>query len=122
MLASLGDPRPEVLTVAAMEWCTVLAGPFRMGGDEGSREALHAVELPEFRISKHPVTNAQFAEFVKASGYSAPRFWSEAREAGVWSEDGFKARWESELATGPRERGLDFFRAPSESEQCVTHV
>jgi formylglycine-generating enzyme required for sulfatase activity len=66
---------------------TIPAGEFIMGSTRTQIEKLvqqygekwrwlfeaeapqHRVYLPTYRISKYPVTNAQFAEFIKASGY-----------------------------------------------------
>ncbi len=36
-------------------------------------------ELPGFYIDKYPVTNRQYAAFVKATGYAAPRHWGGGR-------------------------------------------
>lgn len=36
----------------------------------------HPVDVATFRIDVHPVTNAQFAEFVTAGGYDEPSWWS----------------------------------------------
>ncbi len=53
-------------------------------GDEGypadGERPVHAVELPDFWIYRAPVTNAQFMEFVEATGYvtAAERFGSSA--------------------------------------------
>ena len=74
-LAAVGDPRPEVMTVAAMELCAVPAGPFRMGseaddpdGYDDERPA-HDCDLSyEYRIGRYPVTVAQFREYVAATG------------------------------------------------------
>ena len=45
------------------------AGPFLMG------EALVRVELPEFRIAKYPVTNAEYDQFVRATDHRRPDHW-----------------------------------------------
>jgi len=37
----------------------------------------HRVDVPAFSIDQFKVTNAQFARFVHAGGYEAPRLWSE---------------------------------------------
>lgn len=71
-VAVLGDPRPEVLTVEAMEFCRVPAGPFWMGDEEGG-EAEKPVHLAEhlsydYWIGRFPLTVAQFREYVQASG------------------------------------------------------
>lgn len=46
-------------------------GSFRMGSTQFYPEEApaHTVELPAFAIDRHPVTNAQYAEFVAATGY-----------------------------------------------------
>lgn len=72
VLAAVGDPRPEVMTVDGMAFCTVPAGLFRMGSDgpEG-----YAVERPahnylipyDYRIGRYPVTVAQFHEYLEST-------------------------------------------------------
>jgi hypothetical protein len=63
-LGVLGDPRRGVATLEP-DWCDVPAGPFLLGSDDTSSEAefdgkpQRTVELPGFRISRYPVTNAQ---------------------------------------------------------------
>jgi formylglycine-generating enzyme len=46
-------------------------GTFRMGSDRHYPEEApaHNVNVGHFRIDRHPVTNAQFWEFVKSTGY-----------------------------------------------------
>jgi len=49
---------------------------FYMGGNEESREQpIHKVKLSPFRISAYPVTNKEFAEFIKDGGYKDEKFW-----------------------------------------------
>ncbi len=74
-LAAVGDPRPEVNTVDAMELRTVPAGPFRMGSEEDDPQGFdderpaHDCDLAyEYRIGRYPVTVAQFREYVKETG------------------------------------------------------
>src|SRR5207248_73980 len=46
----------------------------------------HEVKLRAFAIARHPVSNAQFLEFVRAGG-AAPRYWVE--RDGEWLERRF---------------------------------
>jgi len=94
-LARLGDPRPgigvtsslligEGVSLPDLVWCHVPSGPFTMGSADdssslfGKETPQHEVNLPAFRVSKYPVTNAQFAAFVKAGGYRERQYWTEA--------------------------------------------
>ena len=47
------------------------AGPFTMGSDTGDPDEapVHEVDLPAFEIDQFEVTNADFAQFVEATGY-----------------------------------------------------
>jgi formylglycine-generating enzyme required for sulfatase activity len=74
-LAAVGDPRPGVMTVEAMELRVVPAGSFRMGSEEDDPQGYederpaHDCDLPyEYRIGRYPVTVAQFREYVEATG------------------------------------------------------
>lgn len=71
VLAYLGDPRPELTTVDGIKFCAVPPGPFMLGSDEDSSEKpLHRFDLKHgYWISQHPLTVAQFREFVQASGH-----------------------------------------------------
>lgn len=92
-LAHLGDPRPEVMTTAGMQFCLVPAGPFWLGSNEDNpveKEAerpLHEHTIPyDYWLGRFPVTNAQFAEFVAAGGYGHEAYWPEAQAADLWRE------------------------------------
>jgi len=58
------------LPVAADGIMLVQAGPFWMGRDDGAPEEapLHRVYVRDVWIERHKVTNAEFAEFLNASG------------------------------------------------------
>ncbi len=107
-LAMLGDPRPGVRLrpdgLPDIAWCEVPAGSFVRGsvadarkddiermfyGDERPQQE---IDLPAFRISRYPITNAQYAAFVKAGGYQEPDYWAVAAAAGYWREEGWVKR------------------------------
>jgi formylglycine-generating enzyme required for sulfatase activity len=52
------------------------------------------IEIPnkDYSMAKYPVTNAQFAEFIKAGGYQEQKW---------WTKDGW-AQWEQDKWTAPR--------------------
>jgi formylglycine-generating enzyme required for sulfatase activity len=53
-----------------------------MARDKNAREEElppHTVHLPEFYISKYPVTNTQYQAFVQATGHRAPGHWEKGR-------------------------------------------
>ncbi|MGB7988531.1 MAG: SUMF1/EgtB/PvdO family nonheme iron enzyme, partial [Candidatus Methylophosphatis roskildensis] len=70
-LALLGDSRPEIMTLDGMHFCLVPAGPFVMGDDRGNdnRKPQHEVDLTQpYLIGRHPVSVAQWREYVRLSG------------------------------------------------------
>ncbi|MSP14045.1 MAG: NACHT domain-containing protein [Chloroflexi bacterium] len=77
VLGYLGDPRLG-------EMVSVAAGKFKMGSAAKDKQAnddekpQHIISLPEYRLGKYPVTNAEYARFVAAKGYQQPRWWTEA--------------------------------------------
>jgi len=89
-LAVLDDPRPGVGLrsdgLPDILWCEVPAGSFIMGSDNARDPDAYDDESPQheqpmpyaYRISKYPITNAQFAAFVQNGGYANPDYWTEA--------------------------------------------
>jgi formylglycine-generating enzyme required for sulfatase activity len=99
VLGRLGDPRPGVgvivipetgLTVPDIDWVEIAAGPFTMGSRADDEQAYdeekpaHELTLPAFRISRYPITNAQYRPFVEASGYEEQRWWTD--EGWAWRQ------------------------------------
>ncbi|MCB9151011.1 MAG: SUMF1/EgtB/PvdO family nonheme iron enzyme [Caldilineaceae bacterium] len=68
---------PLPITPIAFEWCYVPAGEFVMGSDDhhDDEKPQHTVNLPDFYISKTPVTNAQYKHFVEATNHRVPDHW-----------------------------------------------
>ncbi|MBV8152587.1 MAG: SUMF1/EgtB/PvdO family nonheme iron enzyme [Candidatus Eremiobacteraeota bacterium] len=68
------------------------AGRYRVGADEGGKDAepfvfdnekwAHDVDLAAFRIARAPVTNAEYAAYLEASGAAPPRDWERASHGG----------------------------------------
>jgi formylglycine-generating enzyme required for sulfatase activity len=121
LLARLGDDRPGVGLgpdgLPDMVWCNIPAGPFIMGEDKSK----HTNSLPDYQISRYPVTQAQYRAFVEAGGYHDESYWAEAVAAGTWregqvtraipkfDEKGEFIEWEPEWdMAGPRNFGHPF--------------
>lgn len=109
-LGVLGDDRPEVMTVAGMRFCRVPAGPFWMGqtGDENAPLHLNNSLDYDYWLGLYPVSNAQFAEFVAAGGYTERAYWPEAAKENFWQKGRFKGLWDNEWRTGPINYGRPF--------------
>jgi formylglycine-generating enzyme len=77
------------------DWVMIPAGEFWMGSTKtkdkfswDNETPQHKIRLPEYRIARVPVTVAQFAAFVEATGYR-----TNAEEVG-WSYVWIGAKWE----------------------------
>jgi sulfatase modifying factor 1 len=90
-----------------------------MGDDAGrpDERPRHAVELDAFAVARRPVSNAEYARFLAATGRESPRFWGDpafnAPEQPVvavtWAEANAYCAWLS-AATGR------IYRLPAEAE------
>ncbi len=114
ILSGLGDPRD--LT----EMVPVAAGEFEMGGERYSDEKpRHKVTVGDFRMSKYPVTNGQYARFVAAAGHRPPPHWRGDRPpAELLAHPVVGVSWHDAMAYcawWSRERG-ELVRLPSEAE------
>ena len=69
----------DLIDLGGPAWVRLESAAFRMGSDSGRDDVrpVHDVRLSEFRISCHPVTNAQYAAFVGETGTAAPQHWSD---------------------------------------------
>jgi len=65
-----------------IEWVAIPAARATIGCDGvqaiDNERPVHEVTLDDFRIAKHPVTQAQFAKFIEAGGYRERRWWDDA--------------------------------------------
>jgi len=84
---TIHTPRPPI----ELDWVTILAGEFLMGSDEAKdKDAFpnemppHKVNLPSYRITRVPVTVAQFTRFIKATGYQT----TAEKEGSAWAWNG----------------------------------
>jgi formylglycine-generating enzyme required for sulfatase activity len=61
-----------------VDFVTVPAGPFLMGDAGGApgERPVHEVWLDAFAMATTPVTNADFAAFMRATGAAPPAFWT----------------------------------------------
>ncbi|MCL4862590.1 MAG: formylglycine-generating enzyme family protein, partial [Caldilineaceae bacterium] len=78
-------PRPRI-SAPYPEWTPVPAGWFWMGSDprqdglaRSNEQPQHRVRLGAYRIGKYPVTNAQYYQFVVATGREPPGHWEAGR-------------------------------------------
>ncbi len=99
-LGKLGDSRAHVTEIDAMRFCRVPRGRFAMGSTKDDKDAQDD-EKPaqtdylldyDYLIGQHPISNAQFEEFVRDEGYDNPRWWAVARQVGVWEAGTVKRR------------------------------
>ena len=86
LLRQIGSTSAIVDTRLGFDWIMIPAGPFVMGSDVGAdpratddETPQHRLVLPSFCISRFPVTNAQYNQFVGAAGYATPPHWTEGR-------------------------------------------
>lgn len=101
VLARLGDPRPGVGLapngLPDLAWSKVIEpGSFPMGNE---KPPFHCTLIRQpYRISRYPITVAQYRAFVAAKGYEQRQYWTRA---------GWKWRVDSKI-TGPRDYGDPF--------------
>jgi formylglycine-generating enzyme required for sulfatase activity len=125
ILAQLGDPRREVLLPEEMVFCEIPAGPFTMGSEDdpqadNNEEPQHKYNIPyNYKISCHPVTNAQFKVFVQAGGYENREYWHEAEKGGIWKHGSVRDFFDDSGRKGPFDFG-DPFNLPNHPVVGVT--
>jgi formylglycine-generating enzyme required for sulfatase activity len=83
----MGEELPEEIQPAKnleLEMVLIPAGEFLMGSVPGLDQSArtneypqHFLYLPDYYIAKTPVTKAQYAAFVQATGYRQPTYWGD---------------------------------------------
>jgi formylglycine-generating enzyme required for sulfatase activity len=93
-------------------WCPVESGPFWYGEQ---RDRLKQVRLDySFQIARFPVTNAEYARFIDAGGYTQQEWWTEngwqQREQRNWAQPRF---WDDSRYNNPAQPvvGVSWYEA-----------
>jgi formylglycine-generating enzyme required for sulfatase activity/catechol 2,3-dioxygenase-like lactoylglutathione lyase family enzyme len=122
-MGSAGEGPPAQSKID-FDWVTIPAGPFWMGSDKNDDPNAYDHELPQFRLdlpafrmARTPVTVAQFAHFVEATGYQTTA--EKVGTAQVWITTGWKevkgAYWRQ-----PRGVGSDVRQKQDHPVTCVS--
>ncbi len=79
---ALGQSPSDSRAAVAPDMVLIVGGTFEMGsaGGHADETPVHAVTLKTFLLDRHEVTNRQFADFVKATGYDTEA----ERAGGAW--------------------------------------
>jgi formylglycine-generating enzyme required for sulfatase activity len=95
-------------------------GDFLMGGENRAQNEapIHRVWVDAFGVAKYPVTNREYACFLKMTGRRPPPFWNQPKfqhpDAPVvgpsWHDAVAYCKWLKELTGGP-------YRLPTEAER-----
>lgn len=83
------DPAPNPPTVALKSEITIPAGKATLGAQRGvfgwdNEFPQHVVDVSEFTIDAHNVTNGDYREYVEATGATPPHFWSGDERRGMF--------------------------------------
>ena len=74
-LSKIGGSRFWTRPHGEPEWVQIPSGEFTMG----ERSEAHCVHLPDYAIARVPITQAQYALFVQATGHEPPAGWTGKR-------------------------------------------
>ena len=108
------EPLSDVTKVATMEFCFVPRGSFVLGSQEDpmawdGESPPQTCDIPyDYWISRFPVSNAQFHEFVDDRGYQSRQYWLEAEQAGCWKDGLFRNPAADTPSTSPGDSGEPF--------------
>jgi formylglycine-generating enzyme required for sulfatase activity len=111
VLGQLGDEREGVCALPPV-FVELPGGRFTMGDEKTGPP--HEVELSPFKISKYPITNAQFEMFMNDGGYKNEKWWSkegwEYRQKQNWEQPRWWKDEENNLPNQPVV-GVSWFEA-----------
>ena len=75
--------------MSGIEWCAVAGGPFAMGSDpraayppDPDEAPRQVVDTGAFRLAREPVSNADYASFVRSTGHPPPCSWPSGEPPG----------------------------------------
>jgi sulfatase modifying factor 1 len=89
LFAWLNSQREYQLYAENMDRCMVevAGGDFLMGSNDGQADEtpLHTVYLDGFQIDRYEVTNAQYQQFIDATGILPPTYWEGGRYPAGWA-------------------------------------
>ena len=84
------------------DWVSIPAGEFWMGDDKSKyddEKPAHRLYLHEYQIARVPITNAQYAIYVRDSGAKAPEHWRGGQvPAGLENHPVVNVSWHNALA------------------------
>jgi formylglycine-generating enzyme required for sulfatase activity len=115
-----------IFTFGEMEFVKVPAGKFLMGSGDNDKNAhdnekpQSTLELPEYYIGRFPITNEQYAAYIKASGGKHPvSGWEKKRDHPVvevsWKDAMAYCEWLNDVLKGKLPSSL-VLRLPTEAE------
>ncbi len=78
-----GNQTPKPAVVANNESIAITGGKYSMGRNDGppAEQPAHDVQVKDFMMDKTEVTNAEYHEFVKDTGYKTPSYWTGGKPA-----------------------------------------
>jgi formylglycine-generating enzyme required for sulfatase activity len=79
------QPRPSI---PMLEWCEIPHGALNVIIERNGEKQRESLQIDSYKLSKYPVTNAQYQLFIEdQNGYAHPRWWDYSPFALKWHED-----------------------------------
>jgi formylglycine-generating enzyme required for sulfatase activity len=106
-VSSVSKPRVIDILPKPFAWCEIPAGKVTLEEGGYIPKGGQTFDVPAFAIAKYPVTNAQYAKFIKAGGYQEKRWWTdegwEALTQGIaWDSSSSSFKPTGKVWTEPR--------------------